>query len=193
MVSAILLAAGESRRMGQSKLLLSFGGSTILEHALDNLLKSRVDEVIVVIGNQADEMRKRIASRPVKVITNPDFRQGMATSVTRGLNLVNPKSSAIMLVLADQPLIDSQTINKLIDAFASHDRGIVIPVYRGKRGHPIIFASKYREALLQLKGDVGGRELVGQHLGDILEVPVDSPGVALDIDTPDDYRSLDSP
>ena len=193
MVSAILLAAGESRRMSQPKLLLPLGGSTVLEQTLDNLLQSRVDEVIVVVGNKADEMLKRIGKRPVKVITNPDFRQGMATSIIKGLGLVDPKASAVMLVLADQPLIDSQTINKLLDAFASHDKGIVIPVYQGKRGHPIIFAGKYKAALLQLKGDIGGRELVGQHPGDVLEVPVASRGVALDIDTPDDYRSLDTP
>ena len=188
MISAIFLAAGESKRMGKPKLLLPFGRSTILEQAIDNLLNSRVDEIIVVVGDRAQKMIDKIASRPVKIAINPLYHEGMGTSIVKGLSLINDKSQAVMLVLADQPLIDSETINKLIETFLSHDKGIVIPAYQGRRGHPIIFSTKYREALLRLRDDVGGRQIIKEHPDDILEVAVNSPGVNVDIDTIENYR-----
>jgi len=189
MVSAILLAAGESKRMGEPKLLLPFGSSTILEQAVDNLLNSRVDEVIVVLGDRAQEMIKRIANRPVKVAINPVYHEGMGTSIVSGLSLIDNKALAVMLVLADQPLIDSETINKLIEAFFSHDKGIVIPAYKGRRGHPIIFSTKYKEELLGLKGDTGGRQIIREYPDDILEVAVNSQSINIDIDTVNNYHS----
>ncbi len=189
MVSAIFLAAGEAKRMGKPKLLLPFNNSTILEQAVDNLLNSRVDEVIVVVGNRAQEMIEKLAKRPVKIAVNPAYREGMSTSIARGLNLVDKKTLAVMLVLADQPLIDKETINKLIDTFLSHDKGIAIPAYQGRRGHPIIFSAKYKEELRELKGDVGGRQIIRNHPDDVLEVTVDSPSITIDIDTIDNYHS----
>ncbi len=189
MVSAILLAAGESKRMGKPKLLLPFGNSTILEQAIDNLLNSRVDEVIVVVGYQAQEMIKRIANRPVKIALNPAYHEGMGTSIVMGLNLVDDRSLAVMLVLADQPLIDSDTINRLIEAFLNHNKGIVIPAHKGRRGHPIIFSTSYKEELLGLKGDVGGRQIIREHPDDILEIEVNTQSINIDIDTKNNYRS----
>ncbi len=189
MVSAIFLAAGESKRMGKPKLLLPFNNSTILEQAVDNLLNSRVDEVIVVVGNRAREMIEKLAKRPVKIAVNPAYREGMSTSIARGLSLVDRKTLAVMLVLADQPLIDKETINKLIETFLSHDKGIAIPAYQGKKGHPIIFSAKYKEELRELKGDVGGRQIIRNHPDDVLEVTVDSPSITIDIDTIDNYHS----
>ncbi len=189
MVSAILLAAGESKRMGEPKLLLPLGRSTILEQAVDNLLNSRVDEVIVVVGDRAQDMIKRLADRPVKVAINPVYHEGMGTSIVKGLSLVDNRALAVMLVLADQPLIDSETINKLTEAFFSHDKGIIIPAYKGKRGHPIIFSTKYKEALSELKGDVGGRQIIRKHPDDTLEVVVNSQSINIDIDTMDNYHS----
>lgn len=188
MVSAILLAAGESKRMGGAKLLLPFGSSTILEQTVDNLLNSRVDDVIVVLGHSAAEMTRLIANRPVTITINQNYREGMSTSVVAGLNIVSDNAQGIMLVLADQPLVDSQTINLLLDTFATHDKGIIIPVYQGERGHPVIFANRYKGELLRLKGDVGGREVIDQHPDDILEVDVDCRGVCVGIDTVECYH-----
>ncbi len=189
MVSAILLAAGESKRMGEPKLLLPFGSSTILEQAIDNLLNSRVDEVIAVVGDRAQEMIKRIAHRPVKVALNPDYGKGMSTSIVRGLSLVDNSAVAIMLVLADQPLIDSDTINTLIKAFFNNTKGIVIPTYQGRRGHPIIFSTIYKEELTGLKGDVGGKQIIKKHPDDILEIAVKTQSISIDIDTIENYHS----
>jgi molybdenum cofactor cytidylyltransferase len=187
MLSAILLAAGKSQRMGKLKQLMPLGKSTILEQAIDNLLSSAVNEVIVVVGYKAEEITKTIAAKPVKIIANPNYGEGMSTSIIAGLILVDPKSQAVMLALGDQPLVDSQTINRLIDEFSKHDKGIAVPTYRGRRGHPVIFAIKYKPELLELKGDIGGREIIKRHPQDVLEVAVDSEGVIADIDTEEDY------
>ena len=189
MVSAILLAAGESKRMGKPKLLLPFGRSTMLEQTIDNLLSSIVDEVIVVLGHKADEARGKIAAKPIKISVNPGYHRGMSTSIAAGLNLIDERAKAIMLVLADQPLVDSRVINRLIKQFHAQNKGIAIPVFQGKRGHPIIFTIKYKAELLGLKGDVGGREVIERHPDDILEVAISSPGITIDIDTPGDYLS----
>jgi len=189
MISAILLAAGESKRMGELKQLMPFGqNTTIVEQAIDSLLSSAVSEVIVVVGYRAEEVIKSIVGKPVKIAINPNYRQGMSTSIIAGLNLVDSRAQAVMLTLGDQPLINSQTINRLIEEFHNHNRGITIPTYQGRRGHPIIFAIKYKEKLLELKGDIGGRQIVKDHPDDILEVAVNAGGIITDIDTISDYQ-----
>jgi molybdenum cofactor cytidylyltransferase len=187
MLSAILLAAGESKRMGEPKQLMPLGQSTILEQVIDNLLSSAVNEVIVVLGYRAEAMIKTIAPRPVKLVINPDYQQGISTSIIAGLNMISSQAEAVILALGDQPFVSSQTINRLIDEFFSHDKGIALPTYQGKRGHPIIFNIRYKPELLKLKGDVGGREIIKHHPDDILEIAVDSAGVITDIDTRTDY------
>lgn len=190
MVSAILLAAGESKRMGKPKQLMPFGRSTILEQTIDNLLNSEVSEVIVVLGYRAEEMIKTVAIKPVKVVINPAYHQGMSTSIVTGLNLVDDEAQAVMLALADQPLVDSKTMNRLIDEFFNHDKGIAIPVYQGRRGHPIIFSIKYKGELLKLTGDIGGRQIIKQHPDDVLEVAVGCESINIDINTPSNYSHL---
>ena len=183
-VSAILLAAGKSSRMGKLKQLMPLGESTILEQTLDNLLGSKAAEVIVVLGYKAEEVMKRLSGKPIKVVVNPLYRKGMSTSIAAGLKFVDSQSQAVMLTLGDQPYVDSPTINRLIDAFSSDKKGIVIPTHQGQRGHPLIFARKYQAQLYDLSGDIGGREIIKQHPEDVLEVPVDCEGIVIDIDTP---------
>ena len=187
MVSAILLAAGESKRMSKPKQLLPFGRSTILEQSIDNLLSSKANEVIVVLGHRAEEMRNKIATRPVKIAINPNYHQGMGTSIATGLSLVDGKAEAVMLALADQPLVDSKVIDLVIDGFMAYNKGVVIPTYQGRRGHPVIFAIKYKGELSGLKGDIGGRQIIEEHPDDILELAVDSPDINIDIDTAENY------
>lgn len=189
MVSAILLAAGESQRMGRPKQLLPFGSSTILGKTIDNLLGSRADEVIVVLGTRAGAMKQVIAGRQVKVVVNPDYRKGMSASLIAGLERVDSKAQWVMVALADQPLIDKDTYNRLIEGALGCDMGIVLPTYRSKRGNPVIFSIKHKDELLGLEGDVGGREILRKHPDDILEVAVGSEGVTIDINNLDDYYS----
>lgn len=189
MLSAILLAAGESKRMGEAKQLMPLGKSTLLEQTIDNLLNSSVDEIIVVLGHKAEEIAEIIAGRPVKIVINPDYQLGMSTSIIAGLILVDHRSQAVMLALGDQPLVSGRTINQLIDAFKKNKKGIAVPIYQGKRGHPIIFDIKYKAELFKLKGDIGGKEVIRNYPDDVLKVAVDSESVISDIDTKDDYQS----
>ncbi len=183
-VSAILLAAGRSSRMGKLKQLMPLGENTILEQTLDNLLGSKVIEVIVVLGHKAEEITKRLSGRPVKLVVNPLYRKGMGTSIAAGLKFVDSQAQAVMLVLGDQPYVDSPTINRLIDAFGTNKKGIIIPTHKKQRGHPLIFDRKYQAQLHNLSGDIGGREIIRQNPEDVLEVPVKCEGVVIDIDTP---------
>jgi molybdenum cofactor cytidylyltransferase len=190
MISAILLAAGESNRMGQPKQLMPFDQITIVERTIDNLLNSAVSETIVVLGYKDEEIRKTIASKPIKIAINPDYQQGMSTSIIAGLKQVDKKARAVIIALGDQPFVNSQTITSLVEAFIANNRGILIPVYQGRRGNPVIFAIKYKNELLNLKGDVGGREIIKRHPDDVLEVAVNCEGVLLDIDTMENYTPI---
>ena len=187
LISAIILAAGESRRMGEPKQLMPLGKTTILERTVDNFLNSEVHDVIVVVGYKAEEIISLIADRSVAIAVNSAYREGMSTSIVAGLSLISDNTQGVMLALADQPFIDSHTINHLIEAFGAHNKNIATPVYQGKRGHPVIFAIKYKEELLRLKGDIGGKEIIGQHPDDILEVTVNCEGICVDINTVDNY------
>jgi molybdenum cofactor cytidylyltransferase len=187
-VSAIILAAGESKRMGQPKLLLKWGESSLFEQTLDNYLGSAVNEVNIVLGHQAAEMEKVIGDRSVNTAINPAYSKGMSTSIIIGINIMSPRTQGIMLALADQPSVSSQTIDRLIQVFELRQKGIVLPAYQGQRGNPVIFDIKYRNELLALTGDIGGREIVHRHYNDVQEVSVDNRGVLIDIDTPEDYK-----
>jgi len=190
LISLILLAGGKSQRLGRPKLLLPFGDKTVIEQSLDNMLASEVDEVVVTIGDNAEEIAARIKEKAVKIAMNQHYLYGMGTSITAGLRLVNEKTSAIVVALADQPAIDSKLINRLLQEFRTGGKGIVVPVCEGKRGHPVIFSSKYRAELSQLRGEVGGREIIARHHDDVLEIAVGSQNISLDIDTMEDYNRL---
>lgn len=169
--------------------MLPFAGGTILGQTIDNLLSSSVAEVIVVLGAGAQQMKKAIAARAVKVVFNPDYRRGMATSLKTGLKVVDGRAQMVMVALADQPMVDKETYNRLIEESLGSGRGITIPTYQASRGNPIIFSIGYKGELLGLEGDVGGREIVARHPDDILEVAVGSKGVNIDINTMADYYS----
>jgi molybdenum cofactor cytidylyltransferase len=187
-VSAIVLAAGEAKRMGKLKQLLPLGQSTILEKTIENVTASEADETIVVLGHRAGEIIPRINRTPVKIIVNPRYQDGMSSSIIAGLMAVEPEADAVMLVLADQPFIYGQVINRLLNEFRNHRKGIVIPIHRGKRGHPVIISLRYRAELLALEGDIGAREIISRHSEDAHEVEVDSPLITIDIDTEEDYN-----
>lgn len=186
-VSALLLAAGESQRMGRLKQLLPLGGSTLIEVVLENLLRSRLQEVIVVLGFGAEEIRPRVEAKGVRVAVNPRYKEGMASSLRVGLDALDPRAEGILVALADQPFIPPEVIDRLIEAFQGTSKGIVVPTFQGRRGHPVIFHRRYMEELRSLSGDQGGRELLHRNPEDLLEVEVDCPGVITDIDTLEDY------
>jgi molybdenum cofactor cytidylyltransferase len=191
MISAILLAAGESRRMGRPKQLLEWQGKTLLQHVLESLIHSEADEIILVLGHEAEKIRKSLPELPIKIVINPDYRTGMASSLRRGLLALDPQSEAFLLCLADQPGIGPEIVNTIIRTFRQADPGpgIIRPVYRGRRGHPVLISTRYlKEALQLLQGDVGARQILINHPEDILEIEVDRDAVLMDMDTPEEYR-----
>jgi molybdenum cofactor cytidylyltransferase len=188
LVSAILLAAGKSERMGENKLLLPFGGRTVIQRTLDSLLASRAGEVIVVLGNKAQEINASIGSRRALVVLNPNFAKGMSTSLITGLGMVHSQARFIIVALGDQPLVTPRVYNQLIEAAQNSEKGIIIPTCKGERGNPIVISMRYRAELLRLTGDIGGRELLKAHPDDVLEVPVDCEGVVVNINTKEEYE-----
>jgi molybdenum cofactor cytidylyltransferase len=190
MISAILLAAGESKRMGRPKQLLEWRGKTLLQHSLESLINSDADEIILVLGHEADRIRKSLSALPIKTVINPDYKQGMASSLRHGLLAMDRGSEAFLVLLADQPGIGPEVINILIRTFQQADpkRGIVRPVYRGLQGHPVLIGVRYLQEALQLQGDVGARRILMNHPEDILEIDLDRDAVLKDIDTPEEYQ-----
>lgn len=188
MISGIVLAAGESKRMGKPKQLLSFGGATILEHVVDNLRQCRIGEIIIVLGHEWQRIAARFDNRPVRMVINPDYRMGMGTSLAQGILSADEKAQAFLVALGDQPLVRVDIVNALIDAYQRGGKGIAIPSFEGLPGHPVIFDKKYRQDLLRLQGDVGGKDVVKSHPEDVLHIEVDSASVIYDIDDWDDYQ-----
>jgi molybdenum cofactor cytidylyltransferase len=187
-ITGLVLAAGESRRMGVTKQLLPFGHNTILGQVIRNALESNLDEIVVVLGYQAQEIGQNISDAPVKVVVNPEFREGLSSSIKKGLSNIT-ETSAVMILLGDQPLVGKEIINRLLAELGRGDRGIIVPVYDNIRGHPVIFTPLYRDELLALQGDVGGKEIVRDHAEDVTEVNIDSEAVICDIDDRDDYQT----
>jgi molybdenum cofactor cytidylyltransferase len=188
MICAIILAAGRSRRMGTQKLLLPLAGTTVIGHIVDEVLRSPVDETIVVLGRDADSLGEALAGRRVTFVTNADPEGEMLSSVRCGLRVLPPECDAVLVALGDQPAIAADTIRRLIEAFRTAGRGIVVPVHGGKGGHPILFSMRYRDEVLTHHDAVGLRGLRQAHPEDVLELEVESPSVLTDMDRPEDYR-----
>ena len=201
-ITGILLAAGLSIRMGQPKQLLPFGESTIIETVVDNMLNAKFSEITVIVGHCAEKIRDTLNDRKVKIVYNPDYKDGMLTSVQTGIRSLDLKNRQLLsddaifkdrcafsLMLVDQPFITSDLISKVIDAYSGTDRGIVLPSYNNRRGHPVIFNHRYADDILALEADSGGvRSLFNVYSDDIHYVSVDTDAVLRDIDTPEDYR-----
>jgi molybdenum cofactor cytidylyltransferase len=189
-ISAVILAAGRSSRMGSLKQLLPFGGTTILENVLKNLRQSQVDEIVLVLGFSADAIRREVPLDGVRVVVNEAYGDGMGTSLRRGIAEVSPEAGAALVVLADQPFVQAATIDRLIRVYREQNPQIVIPVYQGFRGNPVLLDRSVFPELLGLAGDIGCRAIFGSHTENIVKAPVDDIGVLLDIDTPGDFEKL---
>jgi molybdenum cofactor cytidylyltransferase len=189
-VSAIVLAAGMSRRMGTPKQLLRIDGKTVLEHTLKNVRASNVNEIVLVLGHAAETVEKEISTERLKIVRNPDYQQGMGTSLRTGLAAVDAEASAALIVLADQPFVRPETLNKLIACHQESKPQIIIPLYKGFRGNPVLLDRSVFPELKELSGDVGCRAIFGSHTENIHKLAVDDMGILLDIDSPEEYQKL---
>ena len=185
MIAAILLAAGASSRMGRAKLELDLGGRTVFERSLSGLLDSPVDRILVV---QAAAGGLGVpATDRVQAVTNPHAEDGLASSIRAGMAAVPGDTRAVLLALADKPLLQSETVTMLIDRFHQEGLPIVYPTYQRTQGHPVLVASELFSELVRVEGDSGAKPLLRKFAERTVEVETNDEGILLDIDTPEDY------
>ncbi len=192
--AGVVLAAGRGRRMGgPEKLLLPVDGVPLVRHAASTLLDAGLSPVVVVVGSGAgaEAVGRALCGLPVRLVVNPSASEGMGTSLARGVSALPPGARTVAVALGDMPRVEPDTLRRLLEGQGGTGAGIVVPTWRGRRGHPVIFdLRRYREELLALGGDVGARDVLAAHPADVLEVEAGDPGVVADVDTPEDYRTL---
>jgi molybdenum cofactor cytidylyltransferase len=188
MIWAMILAAGESKRMGKPKLLLPFQNKTIIETLIEKVILSTADKTLVVLGSDSEKIEEKIKKFPLKITCNPHFKKGMLSSVQWGFKSLPKDAQAALVLLGDQPAVSTAIIDKVISAYQKTGKGIVLPVYKKERGHPVLIDLKYRNEVEALSHEVGLRGLVYSHPEDIKEVKVKTPSILRDIDYPEDYK-----
>ncbi|MFZ5642168.1 MAG: nucleotidyltransferase family protein [Bacillota bacterium] len=189
MISAVILAAGQSARLGVPKQLLAYKGRPILRVTAENILAAQVFEVIVVIGHEAGRVSKSLEGLRVKIIENTLYKTGQASSVRSGLEAVSPDAEAVLFALGDQPLVRSETLAVLIERHMD-SRGITAPFYNGRRGNPVLFKRDLLNSINLISGDTGARGIIDRHPYLLRKVPVNDSGVLFDVDTWEDYWLL---
>jgi len=204
--AAIILAAGSSSRMsdGQHKLLLPLGDRPVLLHVIEAALSSQARPIILVLGHQAAQVRTQIGAyarhQDITIIENSDYRQGMSTSLRMGVRaLTNMKNNnrqsvnvptSTVILLADQPLITASIIDTLIATREATGKAIVVPLYRGKRGNPVLLAEDLFPELMEVRGDEGGRSIIQRHPQNIATVELSETATNYDIDTWEAYQQV---
>ncbi len=188
---AILLAAGESSRMGQLKALLPWRGRSLLEHQVSALREGGADRVVVVLGHRADDLRPLLEGKDgVSWTLNLDYLQGKTTSIRAGLSALNyPALDVILLLNVDQPR-DAADIARVLEAHRAHGNAVTVPEYRGKGGHPIALSATLLPELLEIDEDTQGiKAVVRRRPESVQRLPLDNPGILLDLNTPEQYQA----
>ncbi len=188
MIWAIVLAAGESKRMGEPKLLLPFHGRALLQAVVETAVGSGIDGTLVVLGAHAERVGPLLDPYPVERVFNPDWPAGMLSSVRCGIRNLPAAAGAALIFLGDQPGISPGTIAAVLGAYRTTGKGLVHPGRRGAGGHPLLVDMKYREAVERLDPAVGLKGLLALHPEDVGLVEAADEAAILDIDTPEDYR-----
>ena len=195
MISAIILAAGESRRMGEPKMLLKWGNATILEHVISVFANAGIEDILVVTGSVREQIEQIVSAAgeiyPVRSVYNKDFSDGeMLSSLQCGLQDLTGKGfGAAMIGLGDQPQVQAGTVQLIRDAFVLAGKPIVVPSYQMRRGHPWLVANKFWPELLSMNPLQTPRNFLSTHSAQIHYVNIDNPSVLVDVDTPQDYQN----
>ncbi len=190
-VSAILLAAGAGSRFGGGKLLATYRGRPLIEASLSNLADAPVDEAVVVVGDEAKRMREACEPYGFEVVENPDWAEGISTSVQAGLRALGPRTRAAVVLLADQPLVGAGTVGRLLAAFEGGAR-VAAATYGGELRNPVLFSREVWPLLMtELSGDEGARSFLRRHPELVTRVPCDGVGDPADVDTAEDLRRLE--
>jgi molybdenum cofactor cytidylyltransferase len=186
-IAAIVLAAGQSRRMGaQNKLLAEVAGKPMVRHVAEAVAASKAASMTVVLGHDADAVRAALADLKPSYAYNPDYAEGLSSSLKTGLAAVGEEVDGVVICLGDMPMVSTAILDRMIAAFDPVEgRAIVVPTRRGKRGNPVLFARRFFEDMARVSGDVGARHLIGNHEDLAVEIEVDDESVLTDIDTPE--------
>jgi molybdenum cofactor cytidylyltransferase len=188
-ISAIILAAGESRRMGYPKMLLDFGGITMLEKVIRNVKATSVDDILVVLGAYRDEIQRIAEKTGVRYCYNDIYKEGMLSSVQCGFRNICAGTEAVLVFQGDQPLITPAVTDLVINKFRRGSKGILMPVYKNRRGHPLLIAGKYFGEIERLDSQKGLRSLSEIFSNDVEEVAVDDDAILRDFDTFEEYNN----
>lgn len=193
MIVAIVLSAGESSRMGKPKALLPIGGVSFIERIAHGLRATKVGKIVVVLGHRAAELQKEIVHLPVTIVVNQDYAKGQISSLSaaiRNLEAEKPpiKVEGVLVHLVDHPFINPALVDLMIDRFYESKKLIVVPRFKGRGGHPVIFSSRIFSELLNAPLEEGAKTVVHAHRDDTLEIETDYEGVTIDIDTPEEYQ-----
>jgi xanthine dehydrogenase accessory factor len=185
--STVILAAGESKRMGKPKMLLPFGDKNIIENVVSNATQSGLDKIFVVLGAGADDISRILKGYPVEIKFNSNYKEGMFSSVQLGLKALPSDTDGVMILLGDQPMVGSDVIDKVLEAGRNSDKGIIIVSYDKKRGHPILLKRKYIQEVIDLPMNKSLKEILIKYPDDVEEVETGSPEILRDIDTESEY------
>ncbi len=188
MISAIVLGAGLSQRMGAFKQLLPYGEHTVIEQVVSVLLVSPIDEIVVVLGHRHEQVEQVLAQWNVRLSWNPRYGEGMLSSLQHGWRNVHPETDAVMHVLGDQPQIERGVVEQMLSAYREKKSGIVVPKFSGRRGHPVLLDAHYRDEILELGKDATLRDLMRRHTDETLEVNAITDGILRDMDTWAEYE-----
>lgn len=189
-VSALILAAGSSARMGRPKQLLDWGGRPLVRAAAEVALAARLDPVLVVVGGARAEVEAALADLPLRIVDNPDYVAGQSTSLHAGIAALGPAADAVVVLLGDQPFVTAAIVDRLVADWQASAAPIVAPVYAGQRGNPVLFARAIFPELLVIQGDQGARAVLAADPARVRLVAFDDPRPLADIDTPEDYERL---
>jgi molybdenum cofactor cytidylyltransferase len=193
MIAGLILAAGESSRMGKDKALLLYRGRTFLETIVAALGEAGIARIAVVLGHHADEIRRAVNLENVEVVINANYARGQTSSLQTGLRaLVTPQLEAVILCLVDHPAVSPSTVQKLVESLRASASPVVIPTYQNRRGHPVLIARTLFDELLSLGPNEGANAVLRKHRSEKSLVEVSDAGILLDVDTPEVYRELES-
>jgi molybdenum cofactor cytidylyltransferase len=190
MLAAVILSGGASRRMGSPKALLPYQGRPFLEHLLEVTHHPKIGVRRVVLGAHAEPIAKAIHLHADEIVINEDWEAGQLSSIRMALRSLPENTEGMLLCLIDHPLVSAALVDDLIERFSATGKPIVLPVYEGRRGHPVIFSSAMYGELLTAPMETGARAVVWAHTADVEEVPTNEEGCILNLNDPDAFERL---